>query len=302
MASMPDNAGHSQVPIPLQNGSFINWGSPDDEGDVFRQLNLEWDLSECLDACKPHDATAGISYKQPGFRNASEDIDSDVSSSNYSTSMANSLILTPAGSEYNNTSTLMKQESNGSSYLRTDTEESLTQSRIHSASPSTEGMKSDSNASRCITLCARLVEYIDTENLNTPRPLDQVMKINQVVICEITRIRELKNLGTSMPCQMLIYTALDTIIVLFESSLHSISPAALLPNFSFGSFQITSEQHIAFGVRCVVTEIQRTIHAIEAFDHDNNAAQSTSGYALENWSADMIRRLKIVITAVEKSV
>jgi len=165
-----------------------------------------------------------------------------------------------------------------------------------------------SSSSRCILACTKMIEYLDMKIHDDPTALDEVMRVNKASVCEIARIMNVEEYKESASCPLLISIAMGQIVTLFESSIRSkdFPPNSLsaLPRLRFGSFQVDQEEQLALRTHIICKELRRSIQTLKtlSFTQRNPSTQAVqSGSLHKQWSADMARRLEVLIAAVEET-
>lgn len=158
----------------------------------------------------------------------------------------------------------------------------------------------------------RIIELLETHIQLQPTAIDELMHVNKACMIEITRIMELKEYATCKSCGILVSTAMELVVTLYEMGVsleNTTSPkqqtqdCALgekeLPNLQFGVFEVDPEEQIAFRNRIICKELRRSIEIIKKFSEQNQTTASESfhsGKVHKQWYVEMEHRAKRLIS------
>jgi hypothetical protein len=163
---------------------------------------------------------------------------------------------------------------------------------------------------------SQLIRSLEAHVVNKEIAIDEVMRNNQACIAEITKIMALEKYKLCKSCPMLVSTAMELMLTLYENG---ISPEARnlpstscafsppqpvthgLPNLQFGVFQLEPEERIAFGNRIMCKELQRYTQVIRTLSAERQSQGddgSSFGRVHMRWMVELENRVETFITTL----
>ena len=131
---------------------------------------------------------------------------------------------------------------------------------------------------------------------------------------DITRIMDLKEYARCKSCGILVSTAMELVVTLYEMGVslenntspeqqgqHSALGENELPNLQFGVFEVDAEEQIEFRNRIICKELRRSIDIIKKFSEHNQTPASESphsGKVHKQWYVEMEHRAKRLISSL----
>ena len=165
-----------------------------------------------------------------------------------------------------------------------------------------------------ILALTRIIELLEAHIQLQKTAIDELMRVNKACMIDITRIMELKEYALCKSCGILVPTAMELVVTLYEkgvSSENTASPkqqsqqstpcGSELPNLQFGVFQVDPEEQIAFRNRIICKELQRGVEIIKRFsDQNQNHTNegSHSGRVHKQWYVEMEHRAKRLVSSL----
>lgn len=123
-------------------------------------------------------------------------------------------------------------------------------------------------------LC-KIISVLEAHLRAKSSAIDEVMRVNKACMTDIMRIRAMEEYKMCKSCGMLVSTALDLIMSLYEGGISegvqapSRNPLfrapqqeSALPSLQFGVFQLDRDEQINFSNRIISKELQRSIQLI----------------------------------------
>lgn len=160
----------------------------------------------------------------------------------------------------------------------------------------------------------RIIELLEAHIQLQKTAIDELMRVNKACMIDIARIMELKEYALCKSCGILVPTAMELVVTLYEkgvSSENTASPkqqsqqstpcGSELPNLQFGVFQVDPEEQIAFRNRIICKELQRGVEIIKRFsDQNQNHTNegSHSGRVHKQWYVEMEHRAKKLVSSL----
>lgn len=160
----------------------------------------------------------------------------------------------------------------------------------------------------------RIIELLETHIQLQPTAIDELMRVNKACMIDITRIMELKEYTRCKSCGILVSTAMELVVTLYEmgvslendtspkpQSQHSGLGENELPNLQFGVFEVDAEEQIEFRNRIICKELRRSIDIIKKFSEQNQTTASESphsGKVHKQWYVEMEHRAKRLISSL----
>lgn len=160
----------------------------------------------------------------------------------------------------------------------------------------------------------RIIELLEAHIQLQTTAIDELMRVNKACMIDITRIMGLKEYAMCKSCGILVFTAMELVVTLYEMgvSSESITPHKQqgqqpilgrneLPNLQFGVFDVDPEEQIAFRNRIICKELQRSIGIIKRFSEQNQntvSKSSHSGKVHKQWYVEMEHRAKRLVSSL----
>lgn len=162
---------------------------------------------------------------------------------------------------------------------------------------------------------AVIIKTLEAHAANNKIAIDEAMRINQACMAKITKIMELKEYKICTSCPMLVSTALDIMLSLYEngissearhaqSSSSSSPPPRItsnLPNFQFGVFQVDPEERIAFSNLIIRKELRRYTQVIKTLSAGRQGQEddrSSFGRVHTSWMLELENRVENLVTSL----
>jgi hypothetical protein len=194
---------------------------------------------------------------------------------------------------------------------------SLTSSKSNGSQDSGFSEQEDSKEdSPYLSALLRVIKFLEAHLANKEIAIDEVMRTNQACIAEITRIMGLEKYKLCKSCPMLVSTAMELILTLYENGISpeaqniqsttcaSLSPQRRysgLPNLQFGVFQLDPEERIVFGNRIICKELQRCTQVIRTLSAERQSQGddgSSFGRVHMRWMVELENRVERFITTL----
>lgn len=160
----------------------------------------------------------------------------------------------------------------------------------------------------------KIIELLEAHIQLQATPIDELMRVNKASMIDITRIMEMKEYAVCKSCGILVSTAMELVVTLYEMGVSSENnpsqkqqsqQSALcgneLPNLQFGVFEVDPEEQIACRNRIICKELQRSIDIIRRFSQQNQSTAiegSHSGKVHKQWYVEMEHRAKRLVSSL----
>jgi hypothetical protein len=159
---------------------------------------------------------------------------------------------------------------------------------------------------------SRVIKFLEAYAANKAIAIDEVMRINQACMADITKIMGLEEYKLCQSCPMLISTAMELMLLLYENGISPearntqstcpSSPQRLagdLPSLQFGVFQLDPEERIAFSNRIICKELQRYSQVIRTLgaERQGQAGDRSSFRRVHaRWMVELENRVDSLVT------
>lgn len=173
-----------------------------------------------------------------------------------------------------------------------------------------------------VSALTRIIVLLETYIQSSATAIDELMHVTKACMADLTRIMELKEYAMGKSCGILVSTAMELAITLYETAVseHKAMPTASdqqqrqlsplssssswalsrgesIPNLQFGIFQLDQEDQMAIRNRIISKQLNRSIEIIRSLGSDG----SKGGKVHKPWYVEMEHRAKKLISSLEES-
>jgi len=164
---------------------------------------------------------------------------------------------------------------------------------------------------------SRMIEILESYVANKNAAVDEVLRINQSYMAEITNIMEQVQAKLCNSCPMLMLTAMELMLALYENAIFPgvrkrkdssstpssppPTPANNLPNLQFGVFIMEPHEKIAFGNRIICKELQRYTQVIKELSSEwqSGGENFSFGIVRMRWMVELESRVETFIKTLQ---
>ena len=144
-----------------------------------------------------------------------------------------------------------------------------------------------------VSALGRIIKLLEGHIQKRNTAIDEIMRVNKTCVTEITEIMNSEAFKPCNSCRMLIMTAMDLVMMLYETGVsevvtavsRSARPDKCIPaqkaSLQFGVFQVEPEDYVKFRNQVIQNELERYIQAIQSQGAEFRS-YSTSGPLASN--------------------
>jgi hypothetical protein len=164
---------------------------------------------------------------------------------------------------------------------------------------------------------SHMIAFLESFVTNNDAAIDEVLRINQAYIAEITKIMEHEQYKRCNSCPMLVLTAMELMLALYENAIFPgvrkrqdlrctpssppPTPVNNLPNLQFGVFMMDPKEKIAFGNRIICKELQRYNQVIKVLSSERQSRGDNVSFGIVHvrWLVELESRVETFIKTLQ---
>jgi hypothetical protein len=164
---------------------------------------------------------------------------------------------------------------------------------------------------------SQMIAFLESFVTTKEAAIDEVLRINQAYVAEITKMIDHVQYKQCNSCPMLALTAMELILALYENAIFPGSwkqidstctpssppptPVNNLPNLQFGVFMMDPQEKIAFGKRIICKELQRYTNVTKMLSSERQSRGDNLSFSIVHvrWLVDLESRVETFIKTLQ---
>lgn len=172
-----------------------------------------------------------------------------------------------------------------------------------------------------VVALTKIIVLLEAHIQSSTTAIDELMHVNKACMADLTRIMELKEFTLCKSCSILVSTAMELVITLYETAMSghkamstvpdqqqrqlsssslpscALSRGETIPNLQFGVFRLDHEDQMAIRNHIISKQLNRSVEIIRSLD----SGGSNGGKVHKQWYVEMELRAKKLVSSMEES-